>query len=128
MNTDGAPNWDDLIGPFYTVAGVAEWWGVETLEAWWAVIRGDILALMLGDRSVVIPSFQFGPAGDTADPGLSDIMEAYGPSWDRRWSLALWLNTELRSLGGRTPMKALFDGQFEDVLALAKDQGYRLSH
>ncbi len=94
--------WDDLLGPFYGPGQVARVLGNISRQA---VAdrrqRRTLLGLKTADRHWVYPVFQFDRHGSVL-AGLPALLQILGESGVDDWSLAGWLVSPLRSLGGRT--------------------------
>ena len=79
---------------------------------------GTLLAVELGNR-FVYPAWQL--EGNTTLPHLEETLTAL-KDHDEWRKLSFFLNGNVR-LGGKSPIKALQDGQFEEVLKAARSLG-----
>lgn len=110
---------DELIGPFYDAASLANWRGVTRQAISKASTKGDLLGLKIGDGSRIFPSFQFGPSGAPL-PRLREVLDLLDPDRIDPWGSALWLNTVADEFGGTTAAQALRAGRHEPVLRTAR--------
>lgn len=118
--------WDELLGPFYGTEQVAKLLGGVTRQA---VAerrkRRTFLALTTADGVLVYPAFQF--ERDRVLPGLAKVLQCFGDGAEE-WTLAGWLVSPSRSLGGRSPVEWLRDGREQDpLLALAREAAGRFA-
>jgi hypothetical protein len=120
--------WDDLLGPFYGGAQIAEVLGGISRQA---VAerreRRTLLGLKTADGHWVYPVFQLDER-NTVLPGLSDLLRALAESGVDDWSLAGWLVSPLRSLAGRTPIEWLLQsGDLAALLAAGREAARRFA-
>lgn len=120
--------WDDLLGPFYTTARVAEILGGVSRQA---VAdrreRHTLFALKTADGTLVYPTFQFNNHNEVL-AGLPEALQCFRGSRVDDWTLAGWLVSKSRSLEGRSPAEWLRLGRdLEPVLRLARDAARRWS-
>lgn len=120
--------WDDLLGPFYGPAQVAEVLGGISRQA---VAerrqRYTLLGLRTADGHWVYPVFQFDER-NAVQAGLSDLLQTLAASGVDDWSLAGWLVSPLRSLDGRTPIEWLKQkGDLATLLEVGRDAARRFS-
>lgn len=120
--------WDDLLGPFYSTAQVAKICGGISRQALAdRRERRTILGLKTADGVIVYPSFQFDGTNRVVS-GLSDVLQCFRDVDADDWTLAGWLVSPLRALGGQSVMDWLrAGGEPEPVLALARDAARRFS-
>jgi hypothetical protein len=108
-NTPTRSEYDRLLGPFYSSAGVMNLLGVPTKQALDdRRRRGTLLAARTSDDTWVYPAFQFDTKERTVRPALKPVLAALKTA--PRWGAALWLVTELSELGGRCPLNAVEHG------------------
>ena len=69
--------------------------------------RGTLLAVPQANGEWLYPACQFGPDG--ALPGLGTVLQAFGVR--SPWTQLAVLLAPAASLGGRTPLRALHDGE-----------------
>ena len=120
--------WDDLLGPFYTTAKVAEILGGVSRQA---IAdrreRHTLLALKTADGTLVYPTFQFDEHNKIL-AGLPEVLQCFCGSGVVDWSLAGWLVSKLHPLDGRSPVDWLRLGRdLEPVLRLAHAAARRFS-
>lgn len=120
--------WDDLLGPFYGPAQVAEVLGGISRQA---VAerrqRHTLLGLKTADGHWVYPVFQFDER-NAVRAGLADLLQVLAASGVDDWSLAGWLVSPLRSLDGRTPIEWLRQkGDLATLLEVGRDAARRFS-
>jgi hypothetical protein len=120
--------WDDLLGPFYSGAQIAELLGGISRQA---VAdrreRRTLLGLKTADGVVVYPAFQLDSRNQIL-PGLSEILQGFRGSGADDWTLAGWLVSPLAFLNGRSVVQAIRDGEdLKLLLALARDTARRFS-
>jgi hypothetical protein len=120
--------WDDLLGPFYTTAKVAEILGGVSRQA---IAdrreRRTLLALKTADGTLVYPTFQFGEHNEVLT-GLPEVLQRFHGSGVDDWTLAGWLVSPSRTLDGRSVVEWLRLGRDpEPVLRLARDAARRFS-
>lgn len=115
----GGAAWDEAIGPFRTVTGVADTlsWGVSRVEE--AIRDGNMIALVVGSHKL-LPAAQFDDAG-SPPPGLRKVLDVLREALDDE-ECALWLASRLGAHGqSDTRYQALHDGRLESVLKSARD-------
>ncbi len=120
--------WDDLIGPFYGPAQVARVLGNVSRQA---VAdrrqRRTLLGLKTADGHWVYPLFQFDRCNRVL-AGLPELLRILAASGIDDWSLAGWLASPLRSLGGRTPIECLrSERDAETLRAVTRDAARRFA-
>ena len=120
--------WDELIGPFYGPAQVARALGDVSRQA---VAdrrqRRTLLGLKTADGHWVYPVFQFDRHNSVLS-GLPELLRILAASDVDDWSLAGWLASPLRSLGGRTPIEWLrSEGEPETLRAAPRDAACRFT-
>lgn len=110
------------IGGFYAWRGVVAQLAEATSRADVERLReqGKLLACRSRGGWWLYPAFQF--RDNEVVKGLPETLEAIGPNVDG-WQVALWMTRPSDDLGGRRPIEALWDGDIEDVLALARTEG-----
>jgi hypothetical protein len=80
-----------------------------------------LLGLQTADGLVVYPTFQFNH-GDEILTGLPEILESFRGGGVDDWTLAGWLVSPLASLGGRSVIQAILDGEdLNHLLAVTRD-------
>lgn len=121
--------WDELLGPFYGTNQVARMCGGISRQALAdRRERRTILGLKTADGVVVYPSFQFDEQNRVLT-GLSEVLQCFKGVDVDDWTLAGWLVSPSRSLGGRSAVQWLREGRHpETVLTLARDAARRFSH
>lgn len=119
--------WDELLGPFYTTTQVAKLLGGISRQAVMdRVQRRTLLGLKTADGVWVYPRFQLDENNQVL-PGLASVLQAFDPQEVDEWTLAAWLVSPHRSLGGRSAIDWLREEREpEAVLALARDAARRL--
>lgn len=124
---DGEERWRDLLGPLLDRRDVQHRLGpgpaadVRDLEA-----SGRLLGLPTESGDVVFPAFQFGPDGNV-DPTILRILAILGPVVATPYTIASWLRSPRKDLGGRTPVEWLELGHDPDsVIAAAELAAARL--
>jgi hypothetical protein len=111
-------DYDRLLGPFYSSAGVMRVLAVPTKQALGdRRRRGTLLAARTSDRVWVYPAFQFDLAARQVRRDLVPLLSALKAA--PRWGAALWLVTSHPELGGKSPMSSLGDGKDDLVARLA---------
>jgi hypothetical protein len=120
--------WDDLLGPFYSGAQIAELLGGISRQA---VAdrreRRTLLGLKTTDGTVVYPTFQLDDR-NKALPGLPEVLQCFRGSGADDWMLAGWLVSPLAVLNERSIIQAIRDGEdLKLLLALARDAARRFS-
>lgn len=120
--------WDDLLGPFYSTAQMAKICGGISRQALAdRRERRTILGLKTADGVVVYPTFQFDETNRILR-GFSEILQCFRGADVDDWTLAGWLVSPLRALGGRSVVDWLRLGrELEPVLVLARDAARRFS-
>lgn len=113
--------WDDAIGPFYSVQGVAGRLGVSRQAVHERIKRGTLLATPTADGVVLVPTFQLN-ASNLPLPHLKELRKILHRVAPDPWALALWLNTAVPGeLDNRTPGDALRDSTLApEVIRLAQ--------
>ncbi len=120
--------WDDLLGPFYTTAKMAEIWGGVSRQA---IAdrreRRTLLGLKTSDGILVYPTFQFDDHNEVV-AGLPEVLQCFRGSDVDDWTLAGWLVSRSRALEGRSAVEWLRAGRNPDpVLRLARGAAQRFS-
>ncbi len=120
--------WDELLGPFYGPGQVARVLGNVSRQA---VAdrrqRRTLLGLKTADRHWVYPLFQF-DRHNRVLAGLPALLRILGDSAVDDWSLAGWLVSPLRSLGGRSAIEWLRqEREPETLLEVAEDAARRFA-
>jgi hypothetical protein len=120
--------WNQAVGPFYSASQITEIFGGVSRQA--VADRRDrrtLLALRTRDGQWVYPVFQFGRDGQVVK-GLSELLQILAPSGVDDWTLAGWLSSPLRSLGGTSPRAWLAEGRpLEPLLVVARDAARRFA-
>lgn len=106
--------WAAQIGPALTEPDVA-----RLLDTTAAAVRGDPVLLRLNNRdgTIVYPVFQFEAGRPLA--GLGEVVLMLSGIW-QPLTVASWLTAPKRPLDGRSPARALRDGDVAAVHALAR--------
>ena len=120
--------WDDRLGPFYGPSQVAKVLGSISRQAV-AERRGrhTLLGLRTADNHWVYPLFQFDRHGEVIQ-GLPELLQLLAASGIDDWSLAGWLMSPLRSLGGRTAIEWLQEGRDRaTLLEVTRDAARRFA-
>lgn len=103
------PDWGLVsTANFARHAGVSS----STVKKW--IREGTVVAWKRGQRAYVLPSGQLDAAGRPIE-GLREIVPAFGDgylAWD-------WLTAPSAALKGKTPLKALAEGNDDEVTRLA---------
>jgi hypothetical protein len=120
--------WDAVIGPFYSTSQVAKLCGGISRQALAdRRERHTLLGLKTGDGVVVYPAFQFDEKNKVLK-GLPEVLRCFRESSVDDWTLAGWLASPSRALGGRSAIEWLRLGRdLEPVLDLARDAARRFS-
>ncbi|WP_104132317.1 hypothetical protein [Cryobacterium sp. M91] len=121
---------DAAVGPFYDTAGLSRWLGVSR-QAIHKRIGKTLLAVHTEKNDILYPAFQFTEDGDTL-PHLMDAARTLSTGLADEWSIAMWLNTPVDDLDGRSIVECLraADGGAADVdaaLAFARAEASRLA-
>lgn len=116
------------VGPFYTMAKVAEiWGGVSRKILADRRERRTLLGLKTSDGVLVYPTFQFDEHNQVL-AALPDVLQCFRGSDVDDWTLAGWLVSPSRALQGRSVVEWLRTGRNPDtVLCLARDAAQRFS-
>lgn len=120
--------WDDLLGPFYSGGQTVEILGGISRQALAdRRERRTILGLRTAEGVFVYPTFQFNDRNQVL-AGLSEILQCFRGSGVDDWTLAGWLVSPLKSLGGRSVIEAIRLGEdLQPLVALARDAAGRFS-
>jgi hypothetical protein len=120
--------WNDLVGPFYSANQVAKICGGISRQALAdRRERRTILGLKTADGVIVYPTFQFAGKNQILS-GLAEVLQCFRGSDVDDWTLAGWLISPSRSLGGRSVVDWLRLGrELEPALVLARDAARRFS-
>jgi hypothetical protein len=120
--------WNDLLGPFYSASQVAKICGGISRQALAdRRERRTILGLKTADGVIVYPTFQFDEKNRVLS-GLSEVLQCFRDADVDDWTLAGWLVSPSRSLGGRSAVDWLRLGrELDPVLVLARDAARRFS-
>lgn len=120
--------WNAAVGPFYGAGQIGKVLGGISRQA---VAdrrsRRTLLALRTADGPWVYPTFQFDEHHEVV-PGLPAVIQILAESGVDDWTLAGWLVSPMRSLGGSTPVAWLRAGNdLERLQALARDAARRFA-
>jgi hypothetical protein len=111
--------WNAAVGPFYGSVQISKVLGGISRQA---VAdrrsRHTLLALRTSDGQWVYPTFQFDEHHEVI-PGLPAVVQTLAESGVDDWTLAGWLVSPMRSLGGSTPIAWLRSGKDVDTLRTA---------
>jgi hypothetical protein len=120
--------WNDLVGPFYSTNQVAKICGGISRQALAdRRERRTILGLKTADGVIVYPMFQFDDKNRVVS-GLPEVLQCFRGVDVDDWTLAGWLVSPSRALGGRSVVGWLHHGlELEPVLVLARDAVRRFS-
>lgn len=111
-------DYDRLLGPFYSSAGVMRVLGIPTKQALGdRRKRGTLLAARTSDGVWVYPAFQFDIAARQVRRDLVPLLSALKAA--PRWGAALWLVTAHPELAGKSPMASLGQGRDDLIARLA---------
>ena len=110
--------WRDQIGPCLTQTAAAALLGITPQAVAKRAGAFELLRLVNGDGRPAYPLFQF--SGRRVVDGLGAVLRTLGQI-DDDLTMAAWLTTPKRSLGGRTPVDALEEGDAAGVLGAAED-------
>ena len=113
--------YDRLLGPFYSSAGVMRLLGIPTKQALAdRRRRGTVLAARTSDGVWVYPEFQFDVPGRMVRPSLRPILAELKAV--PRWGASLWLVTAQDELRNLSPLEAAGDPDLkQQVQFLAAD-------
>jgi hypothetical protein len=120
--------WNQLIGPFYTTSQVRTLLGGIRRQA----IddrrrRRTILVLTTADGTLVYPAFQFGDDNEVLK-GFAEILQCFEPDVVDDWTLAGWLISPLKSLGGKSIVDWLRRGKdLQTAKQLARQAAVRFA-
>jgi hypothetical protein len=117
--------WDELLGPFYRVSGMAQWLGVSERVVRYRISTRQLIGLKTTDRIFLVPSFQFDADGHVPE-GLREIVTAMDPDGIDPWGDALLLRERRKEFGDRSSIEALRAHQYDEVLAFANELGREL--
>lgn len=107
--------YDKLIGPFYSSAGVMRLLGIPTKQALAdRRRRGTLLAARTTDGVWVYPAFQFDVKTHSVRRSLVPVLTNLKGA--PRWGAALWLVTDHDELGGRSPLKAAASSKDQNLV------------
>lgn len=108
------------VGPVFTAAGLAQWKGVSKEALRKAQKAGRLLGFKSADGVLLYPQFQLNEYGEYL-PHLKEVLAVIDPNRVDDGGSAVWLNRPFPSLGGRTAAQALWDGDVEAVLDVARE-------
>lgn len=120
----GGATFNDLVGPFYDVAGVAHRLHEPIASIKVRTNRNGLLGCTTDDGVLVFPVSQFGPDGAPLT-GLARVLSSIFRGTDDPWQVALWLKTPSAQLSGTSPYDALAAGRAETVERLAEQTAKR---
>lgn len=120
--------WNDILGPFYGTAQVANLCGGISRQALAdRRERKTILGLKTSDGVVVYPAFQF-DAKNQVLRGLPEVLQVFQGAEVDDWTLAGWLVSPSKALEGHSLVEWLRQGRDpESAVALARDAARRFS-
>lgn|GEM_PF-777750 len=98
------------IGPVYRQAALAKLWGCSRQAVFDKIAKRKLLALTTSDGVVLVPAFQF----DTKLrplKGLDSILARLNDDVVDEWTLASWLTAPQESLGKRSVIEEIRDGE-----------------
>lgn len=99
--------WAEIIGPIYTLPGVARHLGLKESEVLARIQTHDLWALTTSDGAIVVPASQFNDDNTVLD-GLPEILRVFADAGqDSGWTLASALNGKWEELGDRSPLECL---------------------
>ena len=128
MEKPSISRWTDLIGPFYSENQVAQLCGGLSIQV--LTERREqrtILGLKTTDGVIAYPTFQFDEKNRVLS-GLPDVLQCFRGVDVDDWTLAGWLASPSRALGGQSVVDWLRrGGELEPVLVLARDAARRYS-
>lgn len=116
---------DDAVGPFYDTSGLSRWLGVSR-QAVHKRIGKTLLAVHTEENDILYPAFQFTEHGDTL-PHLMDAVRELSTGLTDEWAIAMWLNTPVADLDGRSITECLKAGEVDAALAFAHAEAARLA-
>lgn len=124
---DASKTWQEHLGTFYDVEGVRNLLsrGGRPLSRQAVSKRKNLLALTTGSKRVVYPSFQF--RDRTVVQGLDQVLALLPEELVSRWTLASWLVSKEKHLGGIAPIEALHRGDVDQVVSIARHWAQSLS-
>lgn len=120
--------WEDHIGPILTHGQVLELTGWTKQALSQAVREHRVLRLRGSDGATGYAAVVFGderPARPIRS--VKDVLRAWAVADPQGWLAASWLATEQPELAGRTPRRALLDGDAPAVIELAQQATERLA-
>lgn len=120
--------WNQAVGPFHSSTQITSILGGVSRQAVAdRRARRTLLALRTREGQWVYPTFQFDGDGQVVR-GLAEVLRILAPSGVDDWTLAGWLVSPSRSLGGASPRTWLVEGRrLEPLLALARDAARRFA-
>lgn len=124
---DASKTWQEHLGPFYDAQSVCRLLakGGKPLTRQAVSKRKNLLALTTGSMRVVYPTFQF--RDRIVAPGLDKVLKELPESLLSRWTLASWLVSKEMDLDGAKPIEALYQGEVEKVVAIARYWAHRIT-
>lgn len=108
-------DFNERLGPFYTVEGVARWRHSDEEEVRRDIDRGVLLES--ADGAIALPARQLSAAGDPL-PGLASLVEVVGSCSPVGFALILFTRSE--PFDGRTAAEWLREGRVAEVLDIAR--------
>ena len=121
--TPSHSEWDEILGPFYTTAGVRALLGGVTRQAVESRRQRDaVLGCRTDDGTWLYPTFQFVGADDERVQvlrGLPATLKVFADAGFDGWTLGWWLRTANIHLEGCSPEEWLRSGRSADVVAEA---------
>ena len=126
--------WNEFIGPFYSVSRVAGELHLTEEEVEQRTKDNELLGLEIQEGDLVFPSYQFtkGEDGESTIvvPGIPEILKVFGGrSAEEAWTLASWLNAYHRDLDGKRLIDYLKETKdIEKPLLKAREAAWRWSH
>lgn len=113
--------WRDVVGRVYTASQIKRVFAVDDDQLDSRVGAGTMLRCVTSDGVDVFPAFQFDDAKLLR--GLANVLEVFSEDIVDGWTLASWLRTPLRALGGRSLVDHLREGGDVDLAVdVASDQ------
>jgi len=110
--------WADQIGPCLSQRGVADLLGITQQAVAKRAEHGGLLRLPNGDGRPAYPLWQFD--GRKVLAGMAATARVLAQA-DDAWTIASWLTTPKRSLGGAVPVESLRIGNAAAVELAAAD-------
>lgn len=117
-------SYEQLVGPFYDITGLAQWWGVSRQAIAAGVADGTVIACQLVGGQWVYPTWQCTGSGEV-HPHLIALWTILRAAVDP-WSCAVWLRSPQPELDGLGAADWITGGHsHEAALKLARSDARR---